>query len=102
MTAHACKPCKDCGEVLTLRNFYRHPSYADGHMNTCRRCKIKQVSENKELKESYYRDQKRRISAMPKYREQRAAYARSDRGRQVHREACRRHYRMKCLFEVRA
>ena len=102
MTAHARKPCRDCGEVLTLRNFYRHPSYADGHMNTCRRCTIRNVTENRELKEQHYKELKREIAARPKYRAQRAEYARSERGRQIHQEACRRYYRLKRVFEVRA
>lgn len=97
MTAHRQKPCKDCGAVLSIRNFYRHRSYADGHMNSCRRCTIAKVTANRELKEEHYRTLKQRIAARPKYREQRAVYARSERGRQVHRDACRRYYRFKRL-----
>ena len=99
---HARKPCKDCGEVLSLRNFYRHASYRDRHENTCKRCKIRHVAENRELKEDQYRAMKRDISARPYYRQQRAEYARSERGRAVHRAACRRHYRLRRLFEARA
>jgi len=97
MSAHARKPCKDCGEVLTLRHFYRHPSYADGRMNTCKRCKIAYTAENAELKAEYYRAQKRRIAAQDHARAQRAAYSRSERGRQVHRAACRRYHSFKRL-----
>lgn len=101
MTLHARKPCKDCGAVLSLRNFYKHPSYADGHMNSCRACTIAAVAANRELKEEYYRAQKREIAARPKYRQQRTAYAKSERGRAVHRAACRRYYSFKRL-EARA
>jgi len=101
MSAHRRKACKDCGEVLTLRQFYRHPSYRDGHMNTCKRCKRKAVTDNRELKFEQYREQKRQISARPKYRAQRAAYAKSERGRTVHRASCRRYYRFRNL-EARA
>jgi hypothetical protein len=45
---------------------------------------------------------KRRIAARQKYKEQRAAYARSERGREVHAGVCRRRYRFKRLVEVRA
>jgi hypothetical protein len=102
MSRHSRKPCKDCGEVLTLRHFYPHPSYRDGRMNTCKLCHIRKVGENRELKEEQYRAMKREISARPKYRQQRSVYATSERGRQVHRAACRRYYRLRRLFEERA
>jgi hypothetical protein len=92
---HRRKICKTCGVEKTLRQFYRHKSYADGHMNSCKRCKIQQVRENMELKEEHYRELKRRISARPKYRQQRAAYARTEHGRLVQRRAWRRYYRVK-------
>jgi hypothetical protein len=98
MTKHATKRCKDCGEVLSLRNFYKHPTYRDGYMNSCRSCKNKAVRENYELKAEVYRERKRRIDATPKYREMRSAYQRSERGREVHRAACRRYYRLKQVF----
>lgn len=93
MSAHRRKPCKECGEVLTLRNFYHHPTYADGHENTCKRCKIRLVAENRELKREHYAAKKREISARPYYRAQRAAYAQTERGREVHRAARRRYNR---------
>jgi hypothetical protein len=96
------KRCKDCGFPRTLGYFYKHPSYADGHMNTCKRCHVRNVAENRELKEEQYRAMKRRIAARQKYKEQRAAYARSERGREVHAAACRRYCRHKKLQEVRA
>lgn len=101
MSAHRYKPCKDCGDVLTLRHFYKHSDYADGHMNTCKRCKIAYTTENAELKAEYYREQKRRIAARDYAREQRLAYARSERGREVHRAANLRYRRFKQM-EARA
>lgn len=102
MRVHARKPCKDCGRVLALRNFYRHPTYRDGRMNSCKECKRKQSRENYELKWRYYRAKQSRRSATPKYRAQRAAYAKTQRGREVHRAAQRRYCRLKKLFEARA
>lgn len=96
-----CKPCKDCHRVLTLRHFYRHASHRDGHMNSCKECKRRQSRETYELKWRYYRAQQSRRSASPKYRAQRAAYAKTIRGREVHRAARRRYYRFKKL-EARA
>lgn len=96
------KPCKDCGQVLSLRSFYKHRSYADGHINVCKRCKIRQVAENKELKADYYREQKRQISARPEYVARRKAYAQSERWRQMRKVCDARYYRLKRLFEARA
>lgn len=102
MTVFVYKVCKDCGESkVRCRQFYRHPTYRDGYMNTCKDCKKQQVRENTELKLDYYRAQKRRIAATPKYRAQRAAYAKTLRGREVHRAASRRYRRFKAL-EARA
>lgn len=95
------KPCRECGVVKTLRMFYRHPSYRDGRENTCKECKCRLVRENYELKWRYYRAQQSRLAATPKYRAQRAAYAKTARGREVHRAACRRYLSFKAL-EARA
>jgi hypothetical protein len=95
------KRCKDCGELKNIGWFYRQACYRDGHMNICKVCKRRQVAENRELKAEYYRQKKREIDARPYYVQQRAAYSRSDRGRQVHRAACGRYRRFKAL-EMRA
>lgn len=102
MTTYARKSCRQCGEVKALRGFYRHPSYADGHMNTCKACKIAEVAENRELKAEQYRETKRRWAARPENVAKRKAYAQTERGREVHRAVCRRYFRLRKLFEVRA
>src|SRR5215210_523590 len=33
------KNCKDCGELKTLDEFYRHPGMKDGRLNICKECK---------------------------------------------------------------
>lgn len=101
MSSHPRKACKECGEVLTLRHFYPHPTYRDGRMNICKECKKKEVSENRELKYEYYQEQKREIDARPESRERRRNYARSERGRAVHRAANIRYRRFRKL-EARA
>lgn len=95
------KPCKDCRRVLTLRNFYRHPSYRDGRMSSCKECHNAYVRANRELKRDHYREVTRRYDATPKRRAQRAAYMLSERGREVRRAADRRYRRFKAL-EARA
>jgi hypothetical protein len=102
MTVFVYKTCKDCGESkVRCRQFYRHPTYRDGYMNSCKDCKRQQSREAYELKWHYYRAKQSRRAATPKYRAQRAAYAKTLRGREVHRAANRRYRRFKAL-EARA
>ena len=91
------KTCRDCGASKCIRDFYRHPSYADGREGICKRCKIRAVAENCEMKSDYYREQKRLRSARPENVAKRKAYAQSPRGRAVHRASCRRYLRFKAL-----
>jgi hypothetical protein len=85
------KSCKQCGSDLPIRQFYRHPHYADGHENICKRCKVANVEANRELKYQYYRAQKRVWAARPENIAKRRAYAKTVRGRQVHRASNRRY-----------
>lgn len=32
------KPCRQCGAVKPLQEFYKHAAMADGHLNKCREC----------------------------------------------------------------
>lgn len=95
------KHCKQCEEVKEIGRFYRQACYRDGYMNVCKLCHRQNVADNRELKADYYREKKREISARPYYVQQRATYNRSERGRLVHRDACRRYNRFKAL-EARA
>lgn len=95
------KLCKQCLVEKDIGRFYVQACYRDGHMNICKMCHKANVNENKELKAEYYREKKREIDARPYYVQRRASYSRSDRGRQVHRAACRRYRQFKAL-EARA
>jgi ribosome-binding protein aMBF1 (putative translation factor) len=97
------KPCRTCKVVKTLRMFYRTSARTrDGHMNVCKDCHNAYVRENRELKREQYRETNRRYDARPERRAQRAAYARTERGRAVRRAADLRYRRLKRLFEARA
>lgn len=89
------KVCKDCGAAKWQSAFYRHPNYADGHMNTCKQCKRQQVKENRELKWEHYREMKRRWSSRPENVAKRLAYRRTARGTEIHRASCRRYVRFR-------
>lgn len=41
------KPCKECGDSKPLDDFAMNPHMKDGHINTCRLCKNKQVKERR-------------------------------------------------------
>lgn len=92
------KICKDCGALKTLRQFYRHPHYADGRMNTCKLCKRTQVEANRELKFEHYQATKREWSARPENVAKRQAYNVSPRGMEVHRASCRRYMRFRRMI----
>jgi hypothetical protein len=95
------KRCTQCTVVKCLGRFYADKRHSDGRMSICKCCHKANVAENYELKRDQYRERKREISARPKYVAQRAAYSRSERGRQVNRETKRFNRRFKAL-EMRA
>lgn len=95
------KRCKQCEATKSIGWFYKHRSYRGGRMNICKLCHRQNVAENREAKAEYYRQKKREIDARPHHVQRRAIYNSSERGRQVHRAACRRYRQFKAL-EVRA
>ena len=46
------KVCFKCGRELPLSSFYKHPQTGDGHLNKCKDCTKKDVSENLAKKSS--------------------------------------------------
>lgn len=83
------KTCRTCKVAKALRQFYRHPSYADGHMSECKACKRAYSLEMYMLKRETALARKKIWAARPEQRAKRAAYAKSERGKQVKRETYR-------------
>lgn len=54
MTIPSEKRCFKCGEVKPLSAFYKHPAMSDGHVNKCKECNKKDVTENRKLRQDYY------------------------------------------------
>lgn len=85
MSVMRWKVCRTCGVEKPLRQFYRHPNYADGHMSDCKDCKRAYQRELGALKRDAYRPRRKAYAARPEQRARRAAYQRSERGKEVRR-----------------
>lgn len=50
------KVCFKCGVSKPLAEFYKHPKMADGHVNKCKACNKKDVTENRGKNIDKYRE----------------------------------------------
>ena len=63
------KTCFKCGRELPLSSFYKHPRMGDGHLNKCKDCTKKDVSDNIAKKSQHFEwRQKERERGREKYR----------------------------------
>jgi len=93
------KPCRKCGDVLPLDQFYPHKQMADGHLHMCKECSKREAKrhrdENPEQYKSYEQrrlhdtkrkqnvligQQKRRAKFPTKYKARRAVKYHLDKG----------------------
>ena len=49
------KSCFKCGEVKPLAEFYKNPKMGDGHVNKCKECNKRDVTENRKKNIEHYR-----------------------------------------------
>lgn len=95
------KPCKTCGVVKQLLEFYDNPTMRDGHLNSCRDCVAEYKRDNRELKIETYLKRERSYNTDPKRIAARKAYSKTARGRATNRRACKA-YRVTHLEKIRA
>lgn len=89
MTAHTTKPCRTCKRILSLGQFYRHPSTADGRLSDCKACKRAYEAEQRILKaeriREYRQEYERRPERIQAKQAWRAAWIKTPRGRESRR-----------------
>jgi hypothetical protein len=75
------KQCFKCQEFKPLGEFYRHPRMSDGHLNKCKLCAMKDVSENYHKRKDQYAAYERDREERPDRKASKIRYQRERRRR---------------------
>lgn len=59
------KQCFKCFEILPISEFYKHPQMPDGHVNKCKTCNKKDVSQHRALNRERIRMYDRKRATLP-------------------------------------
>lgn len=86
------KRCFKCGEEKDFSLFYKHKGMLDGRLNKCIECTKLDVKSHRIENIEKVREYDKSRSMNPDRVKARASYAKSDRGREVHRRNNRDYY----------
>lgn len=64
------KKCFKCNKIRKLDMFYKHPDMPDGHVNKCKKCNKKDVSDNYRKNIDYYIKYEKERFKRPERKEQ--------------------------------
>ena len=84
------KTCFKCNITKPVDEFYKHKMMGDGRLGKCKECAKRDTRANRAAKLEYYQEYDRQRGALEHRLQARIAYARTERGAVVHREACER------------
>ena len=84
---HDSKVCFKCGESQLLTEFYKHSEMADGHLNKCKSCAKKDVTNNTLKNKGYYLEYDRTRATLPHRKAAHKLYSQTDEGKAVSRKA---------------
>ena len=87
MTMHNSKVCFKCNEEKCLSEFYKHKGMSDGHLNKCKKCARKDVSENRIKNIDYYMEYDKTRSNNPNRINARDIYAKTEKGKSAANKA---------------
>jgi hypothetical protein len=87
------KQCFKCERTLPLEYFYRHKAMGDGRLGKCKQCTRRDVRENRRKNSEYYKAYDKSRASRPDRVAARLEYSSTERGREVHRKACRKYSR---------
>jgi len=73
------KTCMKCGELKPLSDFYKHPMMKDGHLNKCKECTKKDVSNNYYKNKKYYQEYEHSEKRIASRRERSGKYLKQHR-----------------------
>lgn len=83
------KQCFKCQDVKPLEEFYKHPQMPDGHLNKCKTCAKKDVSENYRKRKPQYAAYERDREQRPERKADKLRYQRDRRRRHPHKDYAR-------------